>query len=709
MPLVSTTTRGPAPGPGLLAAVFCAALMGWGVAAHASSDRAATEQVAVRLLASHQVVQAGQKLLVGIEQRIAPHWHTYWRNPGDSGEATTVEWKLPAGAWAGPLLWPTPQRVDVGPLTNYGYAGITVLLTEIALPPDLPTGKATRIATQVAWLVCKDECIPQSADLVLDLPVAATARASEDAPRLTASLNALPQVPQWHATVHNDDTGLRLAWPSTAAQAAPHSAQFFPQSWGWIQHPAPQTLRHQGGQWQLSLTPGDALPKTGGTLDGVLVLQTPAGTHSFSIQAPVQTTAQPGSDSPLSLWLAVGLALLGGMVLNLMPCVFPILSIKAFSLVQQAHGSLAVARRHGLAYTAGALVSFSVLAVVLIAFKAAGNQVGWGFQFQSPVFVGLVAAVLFAVGLSLSGVFTVGAGFAGLGSQAAQRSGYGGSFFSGVLAAVVATPCTAPFMGAAVAYALAQPAWQLLLVFLSLGLGLAIPYLLLSWWPALQTWLPRPGPWMETLKQALAFPMYGAAIWLVWVIAQQSGADGVLLVLTALGLVAVAAWAYQGSSAASGTAWRRTGTTAAVLATVLACGSLAQLTPTADTTAARASPKDFEPYTPQRLATLRAQGTPVFVNLTAAWCISCLVNERMALSQPAVRQAFKESGVAYLKGDWTQKDPLITELLTRHGRSGVPLYLYYPAGADAAPVVLPQILTPGLVTSVLKPPSHPPT
>jgi thiol:disulfide interchange protein DsbD len=411
----------------------------------------------------------------------------------------------------------------------------------------------------------------------------------------------------------------------------------------------------------------------------------------------------------LTLWLALLLALAGGAVLNLMPCVFPVLSIKALSLVQQAHGSRSAARRHGLAYTAGALVSFALLALILIALKAAGSQVGWGFQFQSPVFVGGVAGVLFAVGLSLSGVFAIGAGITGFGSDAASRPGYAGSFFSGVLAAVVATPCTAPFMGAAVAYALTQPGWQLLLVFQGLGLGLAAPYLLLSCWPPMQRWLPRPGVWMETLKQALAFPMYGAAIWLVWVIAQQSGAQGVLQVLTGLGLLAFAAWVYQRAATASLASWRRAGHATALLSTTLALTCVAQLTPASNSGTSANAHADFEPYTPARLDALRAQGKPVFVNLTAAWCISCLVNERVALSQPEVRQALLDGGVTYLKGDWTQKDPQITALLARHGRSGVPLYLYYPSGSDAVAVVLPQILTPGMVTTVLNPSSRPPT
>lgn len=692
-----------------LLAWVCFAFMGVPAMASASPEVAGTEQVTIRLQASHAVVQPGQTLLVSLVQRIAPDWHTYWQNPGDSGEATRIDWTLPAGAQAGPILWPAPTRIDVGPLTNYGYSNAVSLLTHITLPNDLQPGQRTRIAAQVSWLVCKEECIPQEATVVLDLPVASAAQPSTHAAQLDADLRALPQAPAWPVTVSTQGAKWVMGWPVSALPEDVRAAAFFPQVWGQLSHHANQVLSQQEGVWQLALSPGDAPAKVGDRVDGVLVVQTALGGQSFAVSTVVQAAPVAKEANPLSLWLALVLALAGGVALNLMPCVFPVLSIKAFGLVKQASGSVSVARRHGLAYTAGVLVSFAALAVVLIALKAAGHQVGWGFQFQSPVFVAAVAGLLFVVGLSLSGVFTLGNRISGWGSHVASQGGYGGSFFSGMLAAVVATPCTAPFMGAAIAFALGQPALPLLAVFLALGLGLALPYLLLTWWPALQRWLPKPGVWMETFKQALAFPMYGAAVWLVWVIAQQSGAPGVLLVLTGLLLLGLAAWAYARTNQARQRGWRLVGWGTTFVSCLLAVWVATLITSAPATGHASAATAHHEPYSPERLSSLRAAGKPVFVNLTAAWCISCLVNEQVALNQPEVRQAMQDAGVTYLKGDWTQKDPQITALLAQYGRSGVPLYLYFSGQPQAEPVVLPQLLTPGLVLSVLKPSSIRPT
>ena len=403
----------------------------------------------------------------------------------------------------------------------------------------------------------------------------------------------------------------------------------------------------------------------------------------------------------------MGLALVGGLILNLMPCVFPVLAIKALGFL---HGDAGEHRRQGLAYTAGVLAAFAALGAVLLALRGAGGSVGWGFQFHSPLFVLLLAWLMFVLGLSLAGPLLIGAGFAGVGQGLASRPGLAGSFFTGVLATVVATPCTAPFMGAAMAYALAQPALEVMAVFLSLGLGLALPYLALAWWPALQRRLPRPGVWMDVLKQALAFPMFAAAIWLVWVIAQQAGPMGVLAALAGMGLLALAAWIRSVSRNAA-PRWRWTGAGAviaslaaavALLPAVSALGGEALPSAAISGASSQGAAADHEPYSPERLAELRAQGKPVFVNLTASWCITCLVNERVALSTEEVRGAFEQQGVTYLKGDWTRQDPRITELLKQHDRSGVPLYLFYPAGTGSDAQVLPQLLTPGIVTTALR-------
>jgi thiol:disulfide interchange protein DsbD len=387
------------------------------------------------------------------------------------------------------------------------------------------------------------------------------------------------------------------------------------------------------------------------------------------------------------------LALAGGLILNLMPCVFPVLSIKVLALADQAGGSAASLRRHGVAYTGGVLTAFAALGVLLLLLRAAGTELGWGFQLQSPITVALLAYLLLAVGLSLSGVFHLGSSLQGVGLGLTRRSGLAGSFFTGVLAAVVATPCTAPFMGTAVGFALTQPAPVAMTVILVLGLGLALPFLALTLAPQLIGRLPRPGPWMETLRQLLAFPVYATVAWLVWVLGQQVGPTGLFTALVGLVLVGLAAWSFNVAQTAGG--WSRRAA-AGTLAASLAGLGVALASVAGDRGAAPAATAvGYERFTQARLDELVAARRPVFVNMTAAWCITCLVNESAALSNTAVQAAFAAKGIVYLKGDWTSRNPEITRVLERHGRSGVPLYLLYPDGGQ--PVVLPQILTPATV------------
>jgi thiol:disulfide interchange protein DsbD len=430
----------------------------------------------------------------------------------------------------------------------------------------------------------------------------------------------------------------------------------------------------------------------------------PVKAAAAAVAPPAQPVPAEEQD-PITLWNALLLAFVGGIILNLMPCVFPVLSIKALSLLKHSDLSSAEKRLQGVAYTVGVLASFTLLALALIVIKNLGAQVGWGFQFQSPYFVLGVAYLIFVVGLSLSGVFALG-GPADLGSGLANRAGYSGSFFTGVLATIVATPCTAPFMGAALGFALAQPSFLLWLIFIALGLGLALPYLLISAWPALHRVLPKPGVWMERFKQLLAFPMYAAAAWLVWVLAQQAGVNAVPLALGGMIVLAMIAWLYDSTrSTSGGKRWAANGALlAGALATVAfsfqAVNTFAGTHASAQLT--QANGQDWEAYTPARLDQLRQQGKPVFINLTAAWCITCLVNEKVALNQPAFKELLKKEEITYLKGDWTNQDPQISALLKQYGRSGVPLYLFYPSGVASKAVVLPQILTHDLVASALQ-------
>jgi thiol:disulfide interchange protein DsbD len=686
---------------------FLLALLAAPLLAPAAPSAAATEHVKARLVSSQATVAPGQRFTVALEQDIKAHWHTYWLNPGDSGQATTIEW---TGAAAGPIQWPTPAVQPIGPLVNYGYEGRVALLVDITVPADARPGARFQPQAEVRWLVCKDVCIPEQVSLGLDLPVAAAGQAGPDAALFDDWRRAIPQPAPFAVQLKPAAQGVQLSGPTAGVT----KAYFFADTWGAVAHSAPQPLQAGADGWALELPAGDEPLAAGKPLSGVIVLTTGAGPQAWTVSATMPEGAgkgpgpadlaapaadpaapAPATDATLGLLPALALALLGGLILNLMPCVFPVLSIKALALVREGNH-----KAEGLAYTAGVLASFAVLAAVLIALRAGGQQVGWGFQFHSPVFVLVVAYLLFIVGLNLSGLFDIGGSFTGIGSGLAARQGPAGSFFTGVLAAVVATPCTAPFMGAALAFALAQPAAVMLAVFLALGLGLALPFLVLAFWPAAQRWLPRPGAWMDTFKQALAFPMYAAVVWLLWVLAQQAGPDGVALALGGLVLIAFGLWWRRASGASA------VGTGAALAGIVLALGLSAGLQPVTAEASMRAAAAGEEAYSAERLAELRAQNQPVFVNMTASWCISCLVNERVALSRPEVKEAFARAGVAYLKGDWTREDPRITAVLKAHGRSGVPLYLYYAPGAAEA-VVLPQILTPGLVIEAISSPTPP--
>lgn len=677
------------------------------------ASRAHTEQVAVRLLADSRVVQPGQALTVGIQQDLAAHWHTYWRNPGDSGMATSVAWQLPSGWQAGDLQWPTPQRIAVGPVTNHGHEGRVTLLARLQVPPDQALGQRIELQAQVNWLVCKEVCIPQQATLRLPLDVAARSVPDTDATAaLAQARRALPRPAgdgSWVARAWRDEQALFIGLPAHASQG--RETHFFANTWGVSQHDAQQVrLSPSAGLSVLRVPHGESPVSEGAPLAGVLRI----GDEGHEIQVTVQaappewrTAAGAGIDIDidlLGLGAALGLAFVGGLILNLMPCVFPVLSIKALSLLQHPERSTWQRAAHGGAYTAGVVLSFVALAAALLALQASGHEIGWGFQFQSPVFVLLLASLLFGVGLNLAGVFSFGHSLTGVGDQLATRDGLAGSFFTGVLATVVATPCTAPFMASAVGYALTQPPVVVVGVFTSLGLGLAAPYLLLSLWPALQRALPRPGAWMERFKQALAFPMFAAATWLIWVLAQQGGPNAVAIGLGGMLLIGLAAWIH-GSAQVASLRWQKRGAWLASTVLLIGTGAAAWALQQLDAPASAATPVDaqvgaqatWQPFTQARFDALRAEGKPVFVNLTAAWCITCLVNERVALNQDSVQQALRAHGVTYLKGDWTNQNPEITRVLAQFGRSGVPLYLLFPANPSLPAVVLPQVLTPETV------------
>jgi thiol:disulfide interchange protein DsbD len=666
--------------------IFLLALL---LAASPAAAQNAPPKVHARLVTEDKAVAPGGNITVALEEKIAPSWHTYWKNPGDAGAPTDVQWTLPPGWKAGAIQWPRPKRLPVGPLMDYGYEGTPWLLTTLTAPADA-AGPVT-IKAAVSWLVCQQICIPEDTVLTLTLPVGKGEPDPAVAKNFADARALLPVASPWKVNYALGSTlDLYVAAPSLAA-AHPTSADFFPATSGTIKNAAPQLVGYAKDGLVLRLTPG---AKVSGMLEGLLVLTSSDGSvQALEVSAapgpvPSATFADSGVGGELSLWLAIAFAFLGGLILNVMPCVLPILAMKALSLAR--HGE--EGRGESFAYAIGAVLSFAVLGLTIVLLRSGGSAVGWGFQLQSPLAVAGFALLVFAVALNLSGLFEVGSVTAGEGL--ASRSGFTGAFFTGVLAVAVAAPCTAPFMAAALGFALTQGALPALAVFVSLGLGFALPFLLLGIWPRALAFIPKPGAWMLIFKQFLAFPMYAAAAWLVWVLAQEAGPRGVVLVLAAMIALALAAWLW---SVTRNLGSRGRGIGALVALLVLA-GGLYGISLLRDASAAPAvqSVKAGEAYTAAKLASLRAANRPVFVDATAAWCITCLVNEEAVLSRPEVKSAFAHQNVAYLVADWTNQNPEITALLKENGRSGVPLYLYYAPGA-ATPVILPQILTESVV------------
>jgi thiol:disulfide interchange protein DsbD len=681
------------------------ALLGAGAPGGAA---AAPPRVRVDLIAEQTAIAPGGKIWVGIRQRIAEGWHTYWTNPGDSGEPLSIEWALPPGFAVGPIAWPHPERIAVGPAMSHGYTGEAVLLARITAPADLSPGGTVTLGGRAAWLVCEKICIPEEAPVALTLPVVAgRAAASAEAPVIAAARRAVPLPSPWptSAAVSPERVVLSVAARGLSARSIA-DIWFYPGQWGLIEHAARQEARVDAAGIALAMTRGPLPAAAEAPVEGVLVIKEriDGGTVSQAFVIRVDPPAGLARAAPptVSLAAAVGLALLGGLLLNLMPCVLPVLSVKALSLLRHADAAPATIRGHGVAHTAGVLACFAALAGALLAFRAGGAGIGWGFQLQSPVVVAALAYLFLALALSLSGVLVIGGRFAGLGHSLATRPGYAGSFFTGALVAVAATPCTAPFMGVATGFALTQSAGIALAVFLALGLGLALPYLILSLMPAWRRMLPRPGPWMERLKQILAIPLYATVAWLLWVVSEQAGPRATAVVVAGLALIALAAGLHRIARVAVGARRRVAAATAAAsLALAIGAGALVADGPaTVPGAAAAAGAPPWEPWSPRRVAEARAAGKPVFVNFTAAWCITCLVNERVALRSPAVAHAFAEKGVVYLKADWTSRSPEIAAAIEGFGRSGVPLYVLYPPRAE--PRILTPVLTEGTILDAVE-------
>lgn len=707
-------------------------------------DTLELEWVADRLAAA-----PGETLWLALRLKHDAGWHTYWQNPGDSGLPTQLSAQGPQGAQFGPLQWPLPTRFWVGPLANYGYEGEVFLPLSLTLPPGRPeAGAAWALRATVSWLICKEVCIPGQASLSLELPVrseAQAAQASRDAPAIERSLARVPDPDRplkaaW--VVEGSQISLRVDKPSDATTGGwntPARVEFFPAKAGWMSAPAAQSLYVDSGGWRLAVASAEPAVAPPALIEGALHVDGQvAWLRASAATGPIEhgrlqsvadrpgPTAAATSAAPASgVGLAAALVLggLGGLLLNLMPCVFPVVGLKLASLAggdpRSPEGRAAL--RAGLwAFVLGILVCFGLLAGLMLALREAGQAIGWGFQLQSPAFVAAMALLFVAIGLNFSGVFEIGLSLTRLGqleqTRATSRSAHlGSSFLSGALAVLVATPCTAPFMGSAVGLTLSLPAGEALLVFLSVGLGMGLPYLLLGFWPAGLSRLPRPGRWMQTFKNSLAFPMYASASWLAWVLAQQSDPEGVFRLLLATVLLSLAAWAWARVSGATRPVgrglWISVMAASGVAMVTLWSGiqpreptpSLAGQAPLPAAVEMDGSALTWSPWSEAALREARASGQPVFVDFTAAWCVSCQVNKRLVLESASVRSAFARARVKLLQADWTRQDPAITAELARHGRNGVPLYLVYLPDRPE-PQVLPELLTARIVLEALGPP-----
>ncbi len=663
--------------------------------------------IEAELIPEKSGLRPAEPVTVALRLKMEKRWHTYWKNPGDSGLPTKITWTLPQGFSAGPIQWPAPRRIDVGPLTNFGYEGEIFLLTDIQVPAGLAAGSAVPITARADWLVCEEICIPGDATFSFMLPVSNEPATADPkwAKAIERTRGQLPrQLEGWNldAYLRGDDLVLRLS-SGQARAVRIHNLTFFPDQDGWIGNASPQRMIRTAGGYELRIASAATIRSKSGPLTGLIVAEPglAQGVAAAVVEVPVESAAaladeileQPALSpfADLGLLAALGLAFLGGVILNLMPCVFPVVSIKVLSFVEQARGNPARLRAHGLTFAGGVLVSFWVVAGMLLALRAQGEALGWGYQLQSPPVVAALALLFFVLALNLSGLFDVGTSLQSLAGKLRLRNDYADSALTGLLATLVATPCTAPFMGAALGFALTRPAIEAMLVFSALALGMSSPYLLLCFWPALIRRVPRPGRWMETLKQVLAFPLFLTVVWLAWVLGKQAGVDAVARLLAGLTLVAAALW-MVGRWRASTETGKLAATIVALVLAVAGCVFAWPGNKAAEAVAEEVS-GPWKPWSPDAVASARAEGRAVFVDFTAAWCVTCQVNKRLVLESDALQARFEERNVVRLRADWTNQDAQITAALRDLGRIGVPVYAVYAAGSKGAPALLPELLT----------------
>jgi thiol:disulfide interchange protein DsbD len=687
------------------------------IAQNSPKNTVTTEQVQAELMAhAPDGVDPGKTVWVGLQLRHQPDWHTYWKNSGDSGLATSLSWTLPAGVLAGDIAWPLPVKIPIGNLANYGYDNTVLLPVPLTITPDFKPSvlkPELEVKLQASWLVCKLECVPQDGEFVLRIPVRGSTAMQGAA--FDAAFRAQPQALSQAGSIAIEGQTLKVSVIGLPASLQGQTLDFFPETPEIIETAAQWTQHWQGAVWTAAVPiakhrNGDpaVMPLvlaaklgderlgfiTQAKVTGPWPVMAPISPAGATTQSPQPITGSGPANLPSSLWLALLGALLGGLILNLMPCVFPVLAIKVVGFAR--HGGHPRRQRvGGLAYSAGVVLSFVALGALMLVLRGAGAQLGWGFQLQSPAMVAALAVLFTVIGLNLAGVFEFGQFVPSRVALLEAKNPSINAFLSGILAVVIASPCTAPFMGASLGLALALPALQALAIFATLGLGMALPYLAASWSPALARKLPRPGAWMATFRHAMAFPMFATVVWLVWVLGQQSGINGAASLLALLLGLALLIWTLglRGRS-------RVVMTTLGVAIFALLMASIGEnVTKPLENTSNPAGTALWQPWTPGKVDQALARGAPVFVDFTAAWCVTCQYNKSTTLASTELLADFARKKVTLLRADWTRRDPAITAALARLGRNGVPVYVLYQAGR--APVVLSEILSVAEVRSAL--------
>lgn len=687
------------------------------------------DNIKISLLPEENTIQSGHSFWIAIHINITENWHTYWKNPGDSGMATSVNWTLPEGFTASALQWPTPKQFNLEGVNGYGYEKELVLLSQITPPPSFTSEQPVNIIADVRWLVCSDsQCVPGETQTVTTMPIEnKTPEINQQTAKIfTKARSSLPEKQPDAEAYHEKDTiQVYLQLPENLT-GQPKNVYFFPEEKNVIDHKVNAELIPSidfPDYYILVLKTASPSPSPVSTLKGVMVMKDSISDDLIAYAAEVDAPVIEGdswsaegiesNDFQGGIGLALLLAFAGGLLLNLMPCVLPVVSFKILSFVKMAGQNRALVFKHGLAFSFGVLFSFWVLAGLLLTLQASGQTVGWGFQLQEPLFVAFLAALLLMFGLSMFGVFELGAFGSNIAGKVRRKTGLTSSFLSGILATTVATPCTGPFLGSAVGFAFTVSAPAALLIFTFLGLGMAGPYLLLAAYPNLLRFVPKPGAWMDTFKQVVGFVMVATVLWLVWVFSAQTSSLGVVILLMGFFCITLAGWIYGKWGSPVNSRASRYISYALVLAALTAGGyaittsvkpwivklDQSQSSSSVEVNAPRTDA--WESFSPERVAYLRSQGTPVLIDFTAKWCLICQVNH-LVLTSDTVDQRLNELGVVKMKADWTKNDPIITQELRKLGRNGVPLYVLYGIDSKHPVQILPQVLTPENVLEYLK-------